>query len=109
MAVLKGDPSKEGQFVIRLWVPAGYRIMPHWHPAFEHVTVISGEANLGMGDTFDKTRGHKVAAGGFGYMAPTQHHFFWTDVDSVLQLHGFGPWQLYYVNPQDDPRAAMKK
>lgn len=109
MAVLKGDPTKEGIFVIRLKAPAGYKIMPHWHPAFENITVISGEASLGMGDTFDKTKGHKLAAGGFGFMAPQTHHYFWVDQETVIQLHGFGPWQLYYLNPADDPRTAMKK
>jgi hypothetical protein len=104
MAVLKGDPSKEGIFVLRLSVPAGYRIMPHWHPAYENVTVISGEANIGMGSIFDKSKGHKIPAGGFGYLAPQMHHFFFTEVETVIQLHGIGPWQLYYINPDDDPR-----
>lgn len=110
MAVLKGDPSKEGIFVLRLSVPAGYRIMPHWHPAYENVTVISGEAHIGMGSAFDKTKGVKIPAGGFGYLAPQMHHFFWVDVETVIQLHGMGPWQLYYLNPDDDPRKmAVKK
>jgi hypothetical protein len=104
MAVLKGDPSKEGIFVLRLSVPAGYRIMPHWHPAYENVTVISGEANIGMGSVFDKSKGHKIPAGGFGYLAPQMHHFFFAEVPTVIQLHGIGPWQLYYINPEDDPR-----
>jgi hypothetical protein len=106
MAVLKGDPSKENVFVIRLKVPAGYQIKPHWHAAFENVTVISGEANLGMGDTFDKTKGAKLPAGGFGFLAPASHHYFWVDQETVIQLHGLGPWQIYYLNPADDPRTA---
>ncbi len=104
IAVLKGDPGKEGIFVLRLKVPSDYRIMPHWHPAFENVTVISGEANIGMGSVFDKTKGHKIPAGGFGYLAPQMHHFFWANGETVIQLHGMGPWQLYYINPDDDPR-----
>ncbi len=109
MAVLKGDPSKEGIFVLRLKVPAGYRIMPHWHPAYENVTVISGEANIGMGEVFDKTKGVKIPAGGFGYLAPQMHHFFWADGETVIQLHGMGPWQLYYLNRDDDPRRMEAK
>ena len=110
IAVLKGDPSKEGIFVLRLKVPSEYRIPPHWHPAYENVTVISGEANIGMGSVFDKTKGHKIPAGGFGYLAPQMHHFFWANGETVIQLHGMGPWQLYYINPDDDPRklAARK-
>ena len=108
IAVLKGDPSQEGVFVLRLRVPAGYRIPPHWHPAFENVTVISGEAHLGMGDKFDTSMGETVPAGGFIWMAPMMHHYFWCEVDTVIQLHGIGPWQLYYLNPADDPRTVKK-
>lgn len=106
MAVLEGDPTKEGIFTLRLSAPAGYKIPPHWHPAFEHVTVISGTVGLGMGDAFDKAKGQTLPAGGFAYMAPRAHHFFWAESDAVIQLHGMGPWQLYYLNPADDPRGA---
>ena len=49
-AVLAGDPSKEGPFVIRVKAPAGYKIPAHRHPTDELVTVISGAAAFGMGD-----------------------------------------------------------
>src|SRR5258708_24047490 len=52
-AVLEGDPTKEGPFVMRIWFPDGFRIQPHWHPKVERVTVISGTLNLGMGEKFD--------------------------------------------------------
>ena len=42
MAVLAGDPTKAGLFVVRLKMPAGYKIMPHSHPTDENITVISG-------------------------------------------------------------------
>jgi quercetin dioxygenase-like cupin family protein len=109
LAVLEGDPTKEGIFTFRLSAPAGYKIPPHWHPAFEHVTVISGAFSLGMGDTFDQAKLKTVPAGGFSYMAPGMRHFAWVEKDTVVQLHGMGPWQLYYVNPADDPRSAAKK
>ena len=38
MAVLQGDPGKPGLFTVRLDMPDGYRIPPHWHPADEHIT-----------------------------------------------------------------------
>src|SRR4249920_3578966 len=53
IAVLEGDPGKEGPFVFRVKVPDGYRIPPHTHPKTERVTIISGTFNLGMGDKFD--------------------------------------------------------
>ncbi len=109
IAVLEGDPSKEGIFTMRLSAPAGYRIAPHWHAAFEHVTVISGTVGLGMGDVFDKAKGHTLPAGGFAYMAPGSRHFFWTESAAEIQIHAMGPWQLYYVNPADDPRKMAEK
>src|SRR5215831_19535599 len=53
IAVLEGDPAKEGPFVFRVKVPDGYRIPPHTHPKPERVTVISGSFHLGMGEKFD--------------------------------------------------------
>jgi quercetin dioxygenase-like cupin family protein len=57
MAVLSGDPSKPGKFVIRLKVPAGYKFAAHHHPTDEYVTVITGDMSLGMGDKLDVTKG----------------------------------------------------
>jgi hypothetical protein len=28
--------------------------------------------------------------------------------DTVVQLHGVGPWQINYLNPADDPRKKPK-
>ena len=108
MATLEGDPTKEGIFTMRLSVPAGYTIPPHWHAAFEHVTVISGAFSIGMGDTFDKAKLKAIPAGGFGFMPPGMRHFAWAENPTVVQLHGMGPWQIYYVNSADDPRAKTK-
>jgi quercetin dioxygenase-like cupin family protein len=109
VAVLEGDPGQEGLFTMRLRVPKGYRIPPHWHPAFEHVTVISGAFHMGMGETFDASKGNRIPTGGFSWMAPGARHFAWVEEDTIVQVHGMGPWQLYYVNPADDPRTAASK
>ena len=49
MALLSGDPGKSGVFVIRLNMPAGYKIPAHHHPTDEYVTVISGDALIFAG------------------------------------------------------------
>ena len=108
IAVLKGDPSKEGIFVIRLMAPAGSKVMPHWHPTSENVTVISGELHIGMGDKFDKTKGVTVPVGGFISIAPMMHHYAWMETETVVQIGGMGPFQLIYVNPKDDPSRKKK-
>ena len=108
MAVLEGDPAKEGPFTIRLSWPAGYKVPPHSHPNIEHTTVISGTLNLGMGDKFDETKGNKLPAGSFSFLPPKTNHFPWTEEGCVIQVHSIGPWGIVYVNPADDPRQAKK-
>jgi quercetin dioxygenase-like cupin family protein len=104
MAVLDGDPSKEGPFVIRVKMPDGYRVPPHTHPRQERATVISGTLNIGMGDTFDADKCKAMPAGSFGTWPAGMKHFGWMKGETVLQLHGTGPWAVNYVNPKDDPR-----
>jgi hypothetical protein len=107
-AVLEGDPAKEGPFVMRLWFPDGYRIPPHWHPKVERVTVLSGTFNLGMGEKFDQSATREMTAGTFGFWPAGMRHFAWAKGETVLQLHGIGPWMITYVNPADDPRNVKK-
>jgi quercetin dioxygenase-like cupin family protein len=105
MAVLDGDPRTEGSlFTLRLRFPAGCRIMPHFHPSEEHVTVISGEFAMGMGDVHDEARLEPLPAGGFAIMPAAMHHFALARTESVIQLHAIGPFKTTYVNPADDPR-----
>ena len=108
VALMEGDPAKEGPFTIRLKLPDGYTIQPHWHPAVEHVTVISGTFNLGMGEKVDKSGGRVLSAGAFAFMPPGMRHFAWTTGETVIQLHGTGPWKINYVNPADDPRKPKQ-
>ena len=47
--------SKKGsEFTVRLRVPDGWKVPPHFHPAEEHVTVLQGAFWMGMGDNFDE-------------------------------------------------------
>ena len=108
MAVLEGDPAKAGPFTLRLKFPANYKVSPHWHPADEHVTVIAGTLYLALGDQMSQPQEKKVLpAGSFRIVSAKAHHFGWTQEDGVtLQLHGWGPWEVHYLNPSDDPRNS---
>src|SRR5262245_40581898 len=99
MAILEGDPTKPGMFTMRLWFPDGFIVSPHWHSQIEHVTVISGVLNFGMGDKFDRAATKEMTAGTFGFWPIGMKHFAWMKGDTVLQLHGVGPWTVTYVNP----------
>lgn len=108
MAVLEGDPTKEGQFVIRFQFPEGYHIPPHTHPKTERVTVISGTLFLAMGENLDRSTAKPLAAGTYAFWQAGMKHTAWSEGETVIQLHGIGPWQINYVNPADDPRNAKK-
>jgi len=108
VAALEGDPTKEGPFVMRLQMPDGYHIPPHTHPKTERVTVISGAFYLAMGENLDRSAAKKVAAGSFAFWPAGMKHTAWAEGETVIQLHGIGPWQINYLNPADDPRNAKK-
>jgi len=106
IAVLSGDPFKSGLYVVRLKMPAHYRIPAHWHPTAEYVTVVSGTFHIGMGDKLDEESGIELHAGGFGVAPAHMNHYAWaTGDETVVQVHGEGPFELTYVNPADDPRT----
>ena len=104
LAVLEGDPTAStGDFTVRLKMPAGYQIAPHWHPYRENITVISGSFKAGMGDSFDESKMLTFGPGSFAYMDPSMHHYAMASGPTVVQVHGMSPLQFNYVNPGDDP------
>jgi mannose-6-phosphate isomerase-like protein (cupin superfamily) len=103
-AVLEGNPGEAGPFTMRVLLPNRYRIPPHYHPTVEHVTVLKGAFKVGMGDKFDGSAMNLLPAGTFAALEPGTRHFAESEGETILQLHGVGPWQITYVNPADDPR-----
>jgi len=104
IAVIEGPLSEAVPFTLRLKLPANYQIPAHWHPAIEHVTVISGTFNMGTGDKLDRAKTMALSAGGVAIMQIKTNHFAWTKEETIVQVHGVGPWAINYVNPADDPR-----
>lgn len=103
-AVLQGDPGAPGVYTVRLEMPPGYTIRPHFHPTDENVTVISGALILGMGDTVRNKGALVLPAGGFITAKAQMHHFAVARGRTVVQVHGEGPFAITYINPKDDPR-----
>ena len=104
LAVLSGDPTKQGMFTIRLRFPPGYAVPPHRHPSDEHVTVINGVLSLGMGSIEDRGA-MKVLGRGKSIVAPANmNHYASTTQGATLQISSRGPFQVIYVNPRNDPR-----
>jgi quercetin dioxygenase-like cupin family protein len=105
LAVLSGDPTKEGMFTIRLKFPAGYAVGPHHHPTPELVTVMDGSMSIGMGDVADKDKAASLGVGGYIALAPNMNHYASTASGATVQITSHGPFQIIYVNPADDPRT----
>jgi len=107
VAIIEGPITEAVPFTFRLKFPANYKIAPHWHPAIERVTVLSGTLHLGVGDTFDQAKLKALPAGSISIMEPKMNHFAWTSEETVVQLSGMGPWGVTFVNPADDPRKKQ--
>jgi hypothetical protein len=107
LAVLEGDPmASTGDFTIRLKMPDGYKVAPHWHPNRENVTVLSGTLKVGMGDKFDTANMMSFPAGSFAFLDPDMHHYAMSSGETVIQIHGMSPAKFNYINPSDDPSQA---
>jgi hypothetical protein len=102
-AVLSGDPGKDGPYVVRLKMPAGYKIPAHNHPTTENVTVVSGNFHIEMGDRLDEKKGIELTSGGYGEAPAKMNHYAWVTSPTIVQVHGQGPFAITYVNPADDP------
>ena len=103
LAVIAGDPSKDGTYVLRLKLPANYKIAAHQHSMAEYNTVLSGTFHFGMGDKLDMEKGAALQAGGFVENPAKMNHYVWTTGETLLQINGQGPFDITYVNPADDP------
>jgi quercetin dioxygenase-like cupin family protein len=109
IAVLHGDPGKEGPFTMRLQIPAGYKIAPHWHSKDENLTVLSGAMYLGMGEKMDMKGAHALKPGGYHYLPAKTNHYAFSKGTTIVQVSGEGPFDINYVNPADNPEKAGKK
>lgn len=109
LAVLFGDPGKAGPFVLRLKFPAGYKIPPHWHTQTENITIISGTLYLGSGDKVEGAHAQALKPAGYHYLPAKAHHYAFTKTATVVQIHGDGPFDINYIDPQDDPQKAAVK
>jgi anti-sigma factor ChrR (cupin superfamily) len=103
IAVVSGDPFKDALYVVRLKLPSNYEIPAHNHPTSEYVTVLSGDFHVGMGDKLDRQKGLALQVGGFVEASAKMNHYAWTSSETVVQIHGQGPFAITYVNPADDP------
>ena len=115
LATVAGDPSAEGTpFVVRLRCVDGAKIPAHWHPTDENATVLKGTFLVGMGESFDETKLTAMNVGNFALMPKEMRHFGMCKGETIVQVHGAGPFKVNWVNPSevqppDAPAAAATK
>jgi len=106
LAVVKGDPSKAGDFTVRIKMPANYAVPPHHHPGDETVRVMGdGTLSYGMGDKLDRSNVGSLTKGYHVTMAAGMNHYVFTTDALEVQVTGTGPFAITYVDPKDDPRT----
>ena len=115
LAPVAGDPNAEGApFVLRIRCTDGTKIPAHWHPTDENLTVLKGTFLVGMGESFDETKLQTMNVGNFVSMPKEMRHFAMNKGETIVQLHGAGPFKVNWVNPSDvqppdaAPAAAAK-
>lgn len=107
LAVLVGDPTKPGPYLIRVKIPAGVKMSPHKHPEDRIYTVISGVFYIGLGEKFDESKLTAHAPGSVLVLPGGQPHFHWAKSgDYITQVNAIGPLGLAYIDPTNDPRSS---
>jgi quercetin dioxygenase-like cupin family protein len=105
LAIVVGEPTKPGPYVIRVKIPSGVKIMPHKHPEDRVYTVISGVFYIGLGDQFDADKLKAYPPGSVIVLPGDTHHFHWAKAgEYVSQVTAIGPLGLDYLDLHDDPR-----
>ena len=99
-----GDPSKPGLYIQLEKVAPHVVIEAHHHAGDRTVTVIQGTLTFGNGPKFDRGK-LKVMPVGSIYTEPSgSPHFAATgDQSAVTEVTGYGPTDIVYENPTNDP------
>lgn len=106
IAVLEGNPRAEGMFTMRVRVPAGASLAPHWHPRDERVTILAGSAELGFGSVADAKKTVRYGAGSFYVNPPRVMHFLFFPEETEMQMTGIGPWEIHTTEPVSETPAT---
>jgi hypothetical protein len=106
MLVLEGDPRADGLFTLRLAMPAGAHLAPHWHGQPERVTVLEGAVHVGFGSQRDASRMTEFRAGSYYVNPPLTPHYVDFPIAAVVQITTTGPWTLHFVEAQAAPAIA---
>jgi hypothetical protein len=102
-AYLSGNPAKKGPYAFRVKLEPGAVLPPHYHPLDEAGTVMSGTFFTGMGNKFDKAKGHPLPQGSYAFIPAGMRHYAWVEEPTIVQVQGNGPWQLIPIDENGKP------
>jgi len=109
IAIIEGDLKAAGPLMMRIKLPPNAKVAPHTHPSLEHVTVLSGTFYLGIGEKVDTSKARAYPAGGVVVIPQGMPMFaFAKDKETIIQVHGIGPWATNYLKPAGAPAAKKK-
>jgi len=109
-AVVQGDPTKPGIYVVRAKFSPGTMTRPHWHPEDRYVTVIAGTWYTGEGDDFDPEKTQPLKAGSFMLHPAKGHHYDGAkDEEVIVQIIGIGPSNTTLVHPEQGHTGRSAK
>ncbi|HET9393387.1 MAG TPA: cupin domain-containing protein [Candidatus Rubrimentiphilum sp.] len=97
VAVLAGNPSKSGLYIVRLKLPAGTVFPVHYHNETEDVSVVSGTLWVGVGDKVNAAATRPLTAGSFVQIPAKLHHYAITKTVTVIDRIGMGPASMIAV------------
>jgi hypothetical protein len=91
-AILEGDPSKPGLYIVLTKWTAHHNSRPHFHPNDRYIVVLSGTWWVATGSKYDPDSMVPLPAGTFVKHAARQIHYDGAkDGDTVLEIVGMGP------------------
>jgi mannose-6-phosphate isomerase-like protein (cupin superfamily) len=105
-AVVRGDPSKAGPFTVRVDLPDGYQVPPHWHPTSERLRVLEGTLLVGDGREWSDKSLRPLGASQEMTVAANHPHYVRAKGKTMVEIRSTGPFEITYVNTADDPRKA---
>lgn len=109
VAVVSGDPSQPGPYVIRYRMPSGMRLAPHSFPDQRELTVVKGIYWIVPGENYNWRDMTEYPAGSVIVREAGKPYFTWARTAVVLEEKGTGPSEIQYVHPEDDPRNKKKR
>ena len=97
-AVLLGDPRVAGPLVMRVRMPPHLHVLPHTHPEPRTYTVLTGEWQLGFGDTFNEAALQSYPAGSLYRLPKDVAHFQATGaMETIVQIESIGPSDTIFL------------